>query len=226
MATLISTDVREPWVRRLYLPAYQVKDAARYANITTQTVRNWQREAREAGSAIAPRARGESLSYLQLQELAIVAAMRSIGVQLHKIRLARDWLSFRFGLEFPFSDARVKSDGQDILMEYQSELGGAASLLIANKGGQFVWKEIIGHKFAEFDYANDLAVRWNIGGTSSGVVIDPRVSFGAPSVKGVPTWAVRGRYCAGEDVDDLARDFMLSKAEVRKALKFEGVAIH
>ncbi|HTS20829.1 MAG TPA: DUF433 domain-containing protein [Casimicrobiaceae bacterium] len=224
--TLISTDAKEPWVRRLFLPAYQVNDAARYVGITTQTIRNWQREADETtGSAIAPRASREALSYLQLQELAIVAAMRELGVKLRTIRLARDWLSFRFALEFPFSDNRVKSDGQDILMECD-DLGGDRKLLVANKGGQFVWTEIIGNRFNEFEYEKNLAIRWHVGGANTGIIIDPRIAFGAPSIRGVPTWALRGRFTAGETINDIAADFVIKAAEVRKALKFEHVSIN
>ena len=226
MTTLISTDSRDPWIRRLLLPAYQVKNAARYASVTTQTVRNWQQDGKEAGAAIAARAPRASLSYLQLQELAIVSAMRAQGIELQKIRLARNYLSSRFSLEFPFSDQRVSTDGQDILMDFGDELGGALRLLVANKGGQYVWSEIIGSRFREFDYERDLAVRWHVGGAKSGVVIDPRVSYGAPSVRGVPTWALHGRYVSGEPVGDIAKDFLITTADVKKALRFEGVQVH
>ena len=218
-------DSRDPWVRRLYLPAYQVQDAARYADVTTQTVRNWQRETGETGAAIAARASRAALSYLQLQELAIVSAMRQQGISLQKIRLAREYLSTMFTLEFPFSNKQVKTDGQDILMEFKTELGGALRLLVANQGGQLVWREIIGERFNEFEYEKNLAVRWRVGGMRSGVVIDPRISYGAPSVKGVPTWALSGRYNAGEAIEDVAEDFLISQNDVRKALAFEGIAI-
>ena len=226
MATLISTDTKDPWVRRLLLPAYHVKEAARYADITTQTVRNWQHDGKESGSAIAPRKSRESLSYFQLQELAIVAAMRMQGVKLQKIRLARDWLSTEFKLEFPFSDRRVKTDGQDIIMEHEDELKGDMKLMVANKGGQYVWSEIIGSRFEEFEYERDLAIRWHVRGRKSGIVIDPRIAFGAPAIRGVPTWVLRGRHNAGEAVEDVADDFLISRADVRKALKFEGVSVH
>jgi len=225
MTTLVSMDSRDPWIRRLYLPAYQVQDAAQYAEITTQTIRNWQRAGR-SGAAIASRESRESLSYLQLQELAIVSTMRKQGIVLEKIRLAREYLSSKFKLEFPFSDKRVKTDGQDILLEFKEQLGGkAVRLLIANKGGQYVWREIIGERFNEFEYEKNLAVRWNVGGTSTGIIIDPRISFGAPSVRGVPTWALGGRFNAGETIEDIAEDFVISTSDVRKALKFEEISI-
>ena len=226
MTTLVSTDSRDPWKRRLYLPAYQVQDAARYADIATQTVRNWQRATGDSPAAIAARVSRVSLSYLQLQELAVVSAMRKQGISLQKIRLAREYLSTTFTLEFPFSDEQVKTDGQDILMEFKEQLGGALRLLVANRGGQLVWREIIGERFNEFEYEKSLAVRWRMGGEQSGIVIDPRVSYGAPSIRGVPTWALSGRVRAGETVGDVAEDFLISQNDVRKALKFEGITVH
>jgi uncharacterized protein (DUF433 family) len=228
MTTLVSTNTRDPWLRRLTLPAYQVIDAARYVAVTTQTVRNWQHANRDGYSAIAARRARASLSYYQLQELSIVAAMRLRGVSLKKIRLARDWLSSKFNLEFPFSDERVKTDGQDVLMEeFETELGkNTARLMVASRGGQYVWADIIGHRFGEFDYERHLAIRWNIHGRDSGVVIDPRISFGAPAVRGVPTWAIRGRRKAGETIEDIAEDFKIDKDDVMKALRFEGASIH
>ena len=227
MTTLTSLNRKDPWLRRLTLPAYQVSDAARYAAITAQTVRNWQRASADGYRAIADRSARASLSWMQLQELAIVAAMRARGVKLYKIRLARDYLGSVFKLEFPFSDERVKTDGQDVLMEETSELGKETKrLLVASRGGQYVWADLIGYRFEEFDFEKQLAVRWNIHGRKSRVVIDPRIAFGAPSVRGVPTWAISGRFKAGETIEDVAEDFLIDKDDVLKALQFEGITIH
>jgi uncharacterized protein (DUF433 family) len=54
-------------------------------------------------------------------------------------------------------------------------------------------------------------------------MIDPRVSFGAPMVKGIPTWAILGRWDAGESPTEIAKDFGIRKAAVVDALSFEGV---
>jgi uncharacterized protein (DUF433 family) len=213
------------WEKRLYLPAYQVKDAAAYAGVSSQTVRNWQRA--EIGvAALAHRDHGQSLSYLQLQELAIVSAMRRLGVKLPTIRSARDYLSSMFKSEYPFADERVKTDGQDILVKAGTDLPGAVkTLVVANKGGQFAWSDIIGDRFDEFEYEKGLALKWHFAGHES-IVIDPRVSFGAPTVRGVPTWAIRGREVAGEDKKDIAYDFSISVEDVEDALAFEHSLRH
>lgn len=215
------------WKKRLYLPAYQLKAAAAYAGVTPQTVRNWQADASE-GAALAYREAGASLSYLQLQELAIVSAMRKLGVKLKTIRAARDYLGSIMEAEFPFADERVKSDGQDVLVSLPDEFlvsPAEKRLLVANKGGQYAWSAIIGERFDQFEYEKGVALKWHLSDDDR-VVIDPRVSFGAPAVRGVPTWALRGREIAGELPEEIAEDFGLSIDDVKAALAFEQSLLH
>lgn len=213
----------ERWTKRLRLPAYLVQDAARYSGISVQTVNNWQKAQGQYVPALANREKGASLSYLQLVELRFVAAMRKAGVPLRKIRAAREYLAQRFAADHPFATLRLKTNGQDILLDLEESEGHAfkGTVLVANKGGQYSWKAIIGDTFQEFDYEKDLAMRWHVAGRSSPVVIDPRVAFGAPTVSGVPTWALRGRWESGEPIDEIAEDFKLTKLEVRAAVEFE-----
>ncbi len=203
---------------------YELKDAARYARVTTQTVRNWQRQAANGCRVLAHRESGAALSYLQLQELAIVATMRELRVELREIRLARDYLSERLGAEFPFAVQRVKTDGQNILMDGVEGIGNEeVQLLVVNKGGQHAWNHMLIQRFEEFDYIQDLALRWHIAGKTTPVLIDPRISFGAPMVKGVATWVLSGRWSAGESITEIAYDFSLKEDEVREGLMFEGI---
>ena len=78
-------------------------------------------------------------------------------------------------------------------------------------------------RFHQFDYDCGIALVWHLDSGRSPVVIDPRVSFGAPSVSGVPTWTLKGRWDAGESVAEIREDFGLSEEEVDFGLRFEGV---
>lgn len=225
MLTSISARNAPAWKRRLYLPSYRVVDAARYAGVSTQTILNWQNSNRFEKQAIATRDKGQSLNYLQLVELAFVAALRLAGVRLPAIKDARQYMAKQLKSEYPFAEHRFKSDGKDILMQLSEfELGQSKDKLVkVNKGGQLTWATIIDTKFTEFEYQDDLAVMWHVGGKESPVLIDPRVSFGAPMVKGVATWAIKGRFDAGEPLQDIAEDFSLEAKDVNDALKFEGI---
>lgn len=225
MRTLIAERGVAPWKRRLFLPAYKVADAARYADISAQTIRNWQVSTDFHRPAIGERESGEALSYLQLVEVAFVAAMRRAGVKLQEIKNAREYLALQLQSEYPFAEKSFKTDGKDIWMSLDNLVAGEskAKLVKVNKGGQIAWAEIVETKFTEFEYEGDLAIRWHVAGPRSPVVIDPRVSFGAPMVKGIATWAIKGRWAAGESLQDIAEDFSLQSDQVAEALKFEGI---
>ena len=225
MSKLVSNNQDDPWKRRLTLPAYQVREAARYARISTQTILNWQKRGINSGAALSVRDTGKPLSYMQLVELAFVSALRDLGVKLEDIRNARDYMAQKFNAEFPFAQLKFKTDGQDILMELPKfERGSLKDKLIkVNQGGQTTWTDVIGNKFDEFDYAKGIAVRWNLAGANSPIHIDPRVSFGAPTVKGIATWAIKGRWEAGESIEDIADDFSIGINHVIEALRFEGI---
>ena len=204
------------------LPTYQVNEAARYAQITTQTIRNWQKDA-GGKAALAQRDKGKALSYFQLVEVAFVAVMRHMGLQLAVIKDARDFIAQRLSSEYPFVENRFKVQGTRILMDLKQfdPKASGNNQVVVSQGGQLELGEMIGRKFQEFDYAKGLAVRWHIAGRNSPILIDPQIAFGAPQIKGVPTWAIKGRQKAGESIADIADDFSLKPREVEQALQFE-----
>jgi uncharacterized protein (DUF433 family) len=221
MVTLVSERLDEPWRRRLTLPSYQIGEAAAYAGISPGTVIQWHRieaallKQREARSA---------LSYMQLIEVAVVAAFRKAGVQMKRIRAARAYAQNELKSEYPFARYRFKENAKHLYLDSQQIDVKPGTVLQADQGGQLEWESIIG-RLNEFEYEGDVALRWHVAGEGSPIIIDPRISFGAPAVRGTPTWIIRGRFEAGESNSDIADDFGLKPDEVRQALKFEeGVA--
>jgi uncharacterized protein (DUF433 family) len=213
----------DAWRRRLFMPNYQVQEAARYARIAPQTVVFWQRG---TAGPLAPRHQREALSYMQLIEVGVVAALRNAGVKLSRVREAREYFARTFQREYPFAQYQFMTDGRGLFVNYAQLVGtkqGFGKLLRPDQQGQLAWEEVIG-RLKEFDYERqDFAIRWHVAGPDSSVVIDPRVAFGSPMVKGISTWAIRGRWSAGEPPDEIAEDFGLSEAEVIDALSFERV---
>jgi uncharacterized protein (DUF433 family) len=215
----MATPSTESWRKRLNLPSYQVGEAARYTHIAPQTVAAWHKIEQKVLSKKENRAR---LSYLQLIELAVVAAFRKAKFRLSEIRAAREYIQRNLKSDFPFAEYKFKRYGKSLFTEFKGE--GRHRLFKANQGGQLVWEELVGPLLEEFDYEHEgIAVRWHVGGTGSPIIIDPRISFGAPSVGGTPTWIIKGRFDAGESDSVIAEDFNIHVAAVREALKFEGV---
>jgi uncharacterized protein (DUF433 family) len=215
---------REPWRKRLYLPSYHVQEAARYARTTPKTIRTWQGQG-DLVQAIAARDPELSLSYMQLIEVAVVAAFRRAGIKLRDIKAARDWLATTFKSEYPFAQFDFKRRGKELLVDYAkaSREKSKGQLISPSKGGQLVWEPMVGDLLSEFEYDRNIAMRWHVIGRDEPIIIDPRVSFGAPNILGVPTWVLKGRWEAGESVPEIAEDFDLKPALVAEALKFEGV---
>lgn len=212
----------EPWRRRLYLPAYRVGAAARYAQTTRQTVTRWH-HGTEAGAAGMPeREPREALSYFQLIEVAVVAAFRRKGVSLKAVRTARDYAAQQFECEYPFAQLEFARAGRELLLNLEDiHPGDEEGAIVASKWGQRAWDEFL----PEFEYGEgEVVVQWHVRGKDSPILIDPRIAFGAPAVNGIPTWAIKGRREAGETLDDIVDDFDLKVEEVVAALEFEGVA--
>jgi len=218
----------EFWRARLFVPNYRIGEAARYAHISPQTVANWHQpsNANRRGT-LSNKDKGQALSYLQLIEVAVVSNFRKAGISLAKIRAAREYVSKQLEAEFPFAEYRFKTDGRELWMDYaqiEAEMGDR-KLLAASQGGQLAWADIIG-RLKEFDYEDDkLAVRWHVAGKGKNIIIDPRIQFGAPSVNGVPTWVFKGRWEAGETLDDIIADFGVTSSALFAALQFEGVEL-
>ncbi|MBC6438057.1 MAG: hypothetical protein GDA52_07945 [Rhodobacteraceae bacterium] len=80
-------EYRDRWT----LPAYRTGEAAAYVGLTPQQVAYWGRCTRVEGTtrACSVRLIRAGISYLQLIELSVVAAMRESGVALSKILAAR-----------------------------------------------------------------------------------------------------------------------------------------
>ena len=84
MATLSHS--AEPWRKRLHLPNYPIGEAARYTHVSTQTVTAWHKIEQKL---LSTKKKRTSLSYLQLIELAVVAAFRKARfplAEIHKVR--------------------------------------------------------------------------------------------------------------------------------------------
>jgi uncharacterized protein (DUF433 family) len=223
----------EPWRKRLYLPNYKIGEAAKYAHIDPTTVARWHHieESRHEVSnrpmrnpTLSAKEKGSALSYVQLIEVAVVAAFRKGKIKLPEIRRAREYAKNELGVDYPFANLRFKTDGKHLLIDYRDLEGakGVGKHLVADQWGQLDWDVMIAPLLRAFEYEHeDIVVQWHVGGADSPIIIDPRLSFGAPTIKGTPTWIIAGRCDAGESNSQIAEDFDLTVQDVKLALGFE-----
>jgi hypothetical protein len=116
MATLVSERLDAPWRRRLTLPAYQIAEAAKYAQIAPQTVAAWHRI---EAALLKRREERAALSYMQLIEVAVVAAFRKAGVPMGRIRKARAWAANELKSEHPFAEFKFKENAKHLYLDSQ-----------------------------------------------------------------------------------------------------------
>lgn len=217
----------EAWRRRLVLPAYSLAEAARYTKAHPSTISSWFNRDTTLGPALAGRQKGKPLSYLQLVEVAFVVTARRLDIGLGEIRNTRNYFRQQFHSEFPFATYRFQTEGYYLLVDFLEVDPNAERerFILGGMSGQLAWARLLGERFLEFEYEDDLAIIWHVAGPNSPVRIDPRMNFGAPTVHGIPTWAVKGRYEAGEWGEEIQEDFNLESSEVAAALDFEGVQL-
>ncbi|MDA1348367.1 MAG: hypothetical protein O3A47_05820 [Chloroflexi bacterium] len=160
-------------------------------------------------------------------ELAFVSVFRRLGVSLEAIAGTREYMRQTFNAEHPFAEYAFKTDGVRMLLTWREfdAIPELNEVIVADAGGQLGWEAMMSARLAEFDYEHDLALTWHVAGRQSHVKIDPRLSFGAPTVSGVPTWVLKGRWEAGENLGDIVDDFGIEEAEAADGLRFEGIPV-
>ena len=152
-----------------------------------------------------------------------IKALRDSRHSFPRIHEAHRVLSRLLETEHPFALKRAFADPAGIYALLERE--GQEDLLIELKGaGQLaMWPTL--HRYLkqlEFD-VDELAQRWYPAGPATPIVVDPRVSFGAPIVAGtrIQTSAIAELYHGEDSIDEIAWLFDLGPAEVNAAVQFE-----
>ena len=154
------------WRRRLLLPAYSIAEAGRYTGAHPSTISSWFNRDTSLGPALAGRQKGRPLSYLQLVEVAFVATARELGLSLAEIRNTRNYFRQRLQDEFPFARYRFQTEGVSLLLDLQEvePVVERERFILGGRGGQLAWAGLMGQRFLEFEYENDLAIIWHVAG--------------------------------------------------------------
>jgi uncharacterized protein (DUF433 family) len=164
-----------------------------------------------------------AVSFLELSEIAVVAAFREMRVPLQRLRDAHQYARDSFGLEYPFASLNLKESGGHVLHDFEETHPGAGRLAVLDQYGQFVLPQVVGVRVLEFDFDNTdrLAARWFPFGREIAVVIDPHVAAGTPTVKGtrIAVETVRARWKAGEVISSIASDLEIGEAAIEQVLQ-------
>jgi uncharacterized protein (DUF433 family) len=224
------------WDDDIYnIPAYPVKDAARYLRIPVVTLRSWLKgrsyATKNGQQAFDPLIQRPDLDLPQLSFTNLVEAhvLRTIRdgyqVKLDKVRTALDYMIQQFDTTHPLIMKRFQTDGVDLFVDEMDRL------VNASRAGQLAMRDTLKGLLTRVEWdANGLATRFFpitelVPDPVSDKVIflDPSIRFGKPVIagKGVPTDIIAELYNAGDSIDDIADEYDCTPHQVKTAIHFE-----
>lgn len=217
-------------------PAYPVAEASRLVGLPARKVRRWLRgygykhdhavglqpQVPRGGGTASPCA-----SFLDLVDLLVVKWFLDHGVSLQRVRRALEEACDLLGAKH-FTRQTFSTYGGSIfprLQEEDSEDRGDAILEVMS-GGQRVLAPAVRELVEQLDFEapEGLASRWYPLGRNKPVVLDPMVSFGAPSIvgRGVKTINIHDLFVAEDkSLASVGSWWSLTDSEIQAAVEFE-----
>jgi len=212
------------------LPAYTIAEAAHYLSVPEATVRYWAKGQDSYRPLIdAPAGRPTLLSFINLTELHVLAAIRrQYTVPMPKVRTAIEYLrkSTRraWDRQHPLISRQLETDGLDLFIRHYGEL------VNISRAGQIAMREVMSTALQRIERdTNGIPIRLypftrsDITLAPVIVVINPAVSAGRPVIAGtgLATEIIAERYKAGESIKELAHDYECEEEKIEEAVRCE-----
>jgi uncharacterized protein (DUF433 family) len=220
------------------IPVYNPTFVGRLVNLSTGRVKRWlkgynytysvglENEVREGHKdPVITRVETDYptyASFLDLIDLLFVNKFLKNGISLQRIRKALDEANNILGGHH-FAQRNFFTDGKKIFLQVKDEADALLELL---SGGQWVIEKFIKElaNQIKFDDPTGFAKQWYPFGKRGFIVLDPRVSFGEPTIigKGISTANVYDLYIGERNrVKKVCEWLNLREQEVKAAVKFE-----
>lgn len=220
---------------------YGIGEAAGYLSVPPSTMTSWaygyerQRpgarmiQAQPIITAVRPQRPGEpAVPFIGLAEAYALAAFRSAGVPMQRIRPAIDALGRELGVEHALASKRLYTDGAEVLYDYARHAGDTTEgevtrELVVVRNNQRVFSEVVELYLQRIDFAPDGYAQlihlpqYRV----AEVTVDPDHAFGRPRFTrgGASVDDVLDLFRSGEPVDVVAEEFGLSRYEVEDAIR-------
>jgi uncharacterized protein (DUF433 family) len=208
---------------------YTFAEAARYLRLPLPTLRDWSSDAGKAAPVFRlddPERR--YLSFMNLVEAHVLAGIRrKHGVSLQQVRSALEYVQRKCGVARPLIDQSFQTDGRFLFIRRLEEL------INASRGGQLAMPDLLPQlERIEREFSTGLPAKLYPFTRSMDasrpapdpklVVMNPLISFGRPSVGGVPTHTIWSRFRAGDSPAHLAEDYGLDPEAIEEAIRCEA----
>lgn len=170
----------------------------------------------------------KTIGFQDLLEVRFVHAFVSHGVPLLVVRRCLESAQQLYGVQYPFTTLRFKTDGKSIFGEAVRQ-SVDEDPLIDLRNRQVVFREIIiPSLYAGIEYQGEQASRWYPVPKREHIVLDPARHFGSPINEdtGIPTETLYASYLAeGADEQAMtltAASYDISLRWVRAAVRYES----
>jgi len=162
------------------------------------------------------------LSFLDLVQLRVAKAFIDAGLSPQKVRRAIEYGSQIVFSDYPFANARFRTDGKTVIL-HVLKTDGDEELIDLFSNGQYLMQKVIEPSLKNLEFDGDIATRWWPLGRSRGIVVDPQRQFGQPidDATGVPTSVLAEAAKAEGSEAAAAKRFMVPLASVNRAVAFE-----
>ena len=190
---------------------YRIGEAHRLTGVSTDSIRRWLQDYPSYILELKPPWKDgmgrpwtnlTRLSFLEFIEVLVAGKIRAgQSVSYQDVRKFHDSLAAEWGTQFPFAHHN----------------------LLANKG-QLPDQAV--KALGQLDYEDGFAARWYPMGKHAPLVSEPRISGGAPTIKGrrVRVLDIRELFEAGESLGKVADAFDLNEVEAETALRYAFLA--
>lgn len=208
---------------------YSFSEAARLAEVSVTTVKNWLFGYTVRGQVVPPLMPSRDVSmvsFLQMIEIMVAGRFRKSTsarkpVPFKVVRAAYSNAQKLYDIEYPFAHMRLESLSGHIV-NFLKAGASADSFQALDFPEQWTLPGLLKDTIDQIEYEHDLASRWYPIGKNVPIVVDPRISTGLPVIagRGVTVQAIRNRFKAGLRIDFIAEDFALDRDLVETALQY------
>lgn len=223
----------------LALPAYSVSEAAQYIHTPPSTLNSWFSGAASLPPVFDFPEGSRLLSFRNLVEAHVLSSIRSQGVSLQKMRRAIAYMKNEYDSAHPLIEVDMETDGTDVFVD-QLTLDGLGNPVVESvtQEGQIVLKELLRRYLKRIERDEGVAVGflpfidppgsdsegWSAADDAAVVVINPRISFGRPVIRGtgIPTAVLAERYQGGDSFEMLSQDYGQEPNIIEDAIRFEA----
>lgn len=161
---------------------FTLPEVARYTGIPTPTLRRWFGGPHSLfNTEIAKEQNNVAISFHNLVEVLVTKALKEGGVSTQQVRRAVDLLRIELDTPVPLCHREIRTDGKSLFIRIADQNGDEELFNLFTRQKHFpeiVLKYLRG---VAYDGLTDLASRWDI---VPGIVVDPNICFGRPTICG------------------------------------------